>query len=49
MTPPKHVLDPRHVTLVFEGPLGFGSLEEKIPTFREEGTAFLNSRIPATL
>ena len=31
MTPPKHVLDPTHDTVLFEGPLGFGSVEEKIP------------------
>ena len=37
MTPPKHASDPTHVTLLFEGPLGVRSVEEKIPTFREEG------------
>ena len=37
MTPPKHVSDPTHVIVLFERPLGFGSVEEKIPRFREEG------------
>ena len=36
MTPPKHVSDPTHVTALFEGPLTFETVEENIPTFREE-------------
>ena len=37
MTPQKPVSDPTHVTVLFQGPLGFGTLEGNIPAFREEG------------
>ena len=37
MTPPKHVSDPTHVIVFFEGPLSFGIGEENIPIFRKEG------------
>ena len=29
--------DPMHVPVVFEGPLGFGTVQNRIPTFQEEG------------
>ena len=37
MTPHIHVSDPTHVTVLFEGPLGFGTPDGNIPTFREDG------------
>ena len=46
MTPPKHVSDPTHVSVLSEGPLGFGSVEEKIPRFREERDDI--SEVPST-
>ena len=46
MTPPKHVSNPTHVTVLFEEPLDFGSKEEKIPRFREEGDNI--SEVPST-
>ena len=36
-TPPEHVSDPTHISALFEGPLTFETVQENIPTFREEG------------
>ena len=36
-TPPEHVLDPTHVPVLSERPLGFGTVQKRIPTFGEEG------------
>ena len=36
MTPPKNASDRTHVTALLEGPLTFETVEENIPTFREE-------------
>ena len=37
MTPRKHVSDLTHVTVLSEGPLGFGTLDGNIPIVREDG------------
>ena len=38
--------DPTHVTVLFEGPLRFGSVEKKIPTFSDETDNI--SEVPST-